>query len=113
MPLGRRLDELAPKVARAQEILRERGVADVTDLVAVPSPSPALAAAQTLVHAADIGEPTDLGSGQDHSLNAVHVDVARDVGAAGWRALRRVARATGVNVILERVESESIELEPY
>jgi hypothetical protein len=103
-------DELVKDVARVREFLAERKVDDITDLVAVPSPSPALARAQAVFRRVDVDE-NDLTNGQDHSLNAVHVEVAKDVDADGWRALRKAARASGVNVVLERVDTTSFEVE--
>ena len=104
VPLGPR-DELVREMTRARRVLVER---NVDDFVAVPTSSPALAAAQKRIHTAGVGSDEDLFSSQAHSLNAVHVEVARDVDADGWQTLTRVAKASGVNVILERTDSDEV-----
>ena len=98
---------LAPKIARARAVLRERGVGGGADLVAVASPTPAIVAAQQRVHAVPL-PADDLASSWDPSGNALTVRVARDVDADGWRALRRAAGATGVTVVIERRRADSM-----
>jgi hypothetical protein len=112
VPLGPR-DEVRRKLVRARRVLRDLKVADMTDLVAVPASSPSLSAAQERIHNAGVGDDEDLFGGLNAALNMVHVEVARDVDGDGWRTLRRVAKASGVNVLLERVDAPGFRIDTW
>ena len=102
VPRGAGGRRVAAEVRRAREVLRDRQLDDITDLVAVPVSLRSLARAQDAFDV--VARDGALGSRPEPSLNAVVVEVARSVDSDGWRRLRKTARRTGVNIVLVRLD---------
>jgi hypothetical protein len=98
IPLG----TTAVEVRHVRDVLRRRGFDDITDLVAVPGSWPDIARAQRAFP--PVERDGVLVTGQDVSLNAVRVEVARSVDGEGWRRLRATARRADVNIVLVRLD---------
>jgi hypothetical protein len=100
--------ELRRRLAAARAVLRKHRAEGVVDFVAVPVSVWALMKAQRTVPLVD--RDGIVGSAYDTSANAIVLEVAHSVDAGGWDEIRETARDTGVNVLIERLETDDLEI---
>jgi hypothetical protein len=105
---------LRRQMRRARKLIARRRLTRDVAFVAVRSSYRELSDTEDrlLEQFAELFDSADLSAGIDTSLNAVVVEIARDVAADDVKRVREAARTAAANVVARRVDEDDLSVQP-